>query len=108
MRRIKKTKVFIEDSYKYVSKAFATKNRYDLVIVDLFYEDYIPNKFLTSGFMKLLKGITYPGGVVAINTFASSRTYEKELYLVFKFFGNFYNLVDQNRIMLAYNGGCPT
>ncbi|CAG7591630.1 hypothetical protein MHYMCMPSP_00511 [Hyalomma marginatum] len=56
--------------------------------------------------MKLLKGITYPGGVVA-NTFASSKTYEKESYLVFEFFGNFYNLVDQHRVMLAYNGELP-
>lgn len=35
----KKTKVFIEDAYQYVSKAFATKNRYGLVIVDYFMID---------------------------------------------------------------------
>lgn len=60
--------------------------------------------------MKILKGITASRGGGTINTFARVRTYDKdkESDLVSKAFGNFYNLVDQKCVMLAYNGNLPT
>ncbi|WP_253300165.1 spermidine synthase [Wolbachia endosymbiont of Chironomus riparius] len=106
----KKTEVFIEDAYQYVSRALNTKNYYDLIIMDLFSKEYIPSQFLSINFMKMLKGILSTGGVFAINTFTNSKTHSEESELIKKEFGNFYNLVGDasgNRIMIAYNGELP-
>ncbi len=66
-------RIFIEDGIEYVKNSAA--DRYDMVFIDAFSADYIPDGFLTSEFMNNVKRILTKNGVVAMNTFVSS---EKE------------------------------
>jgi spermidine synthase len=48
-----------------------------------------------------------PGGVLAANTFSSSRLYDNESVTYRSVFGDFYNLKGNNRVILARNGTLP-
>ena len=54
-----------------------------------------------------MKSLLSPGGVVAANTFSSSRLYDSESTTYHAVFGDFYNLKSANRVILARNGALP-
>jgi spermidine synthase len=49
-----------------------------------------------------------PGGIVAANTFSSSRLYQNESVTYQAVFGRFYNLKSANRVILAADGPLPS
>lgn len=101
-----RNKIFIEDGAIFAKESAA--NIYDIVLIDAFNADYIPPQFLTDEFMQDIKKILTPNGVVAINTFTVSKTYELESDLFKRNFGKYYNLIfNKSRIMVAAKNDLP-
>jgi spermidine synthase len=101
-----RNKIFIEDGAIFAKESVA--NMYDIVLIDAFNVDYIPPQLLTDEFMQDIKKILTPNGVVAINTFTVSKTYELESDLFKRNFGKYYNLIfNKSRIMIAAKNNLP-
>jgi spermidine synthase len=96
-----KTSVHEEDGRVFVKKAILQHAQYDLVMLDAFADDYIPEHLLTREFLEEVKTILAPDGVVAANTFSSSGLYPYESVTYAAAFGTFYNLKQANRVIWA-------
>lgn len=96
-------KFYVQDAAEFVLNA--PSNSYDVVLIDAFGPEYIPPHLLTDKFMSNIERILKPGGVVAMNTFTSSKTYEQEGDLIKKAFGKFYSLiVGYSRVIITMKG----
>ena len=102
-----KTRIFLEKSEDYIQR-IGSELAYDLIFVDAFNKDYIPPAFLTFNFVTKLKKHLKPNGVIAVNTFKSSKHYDLETHLYEKTFGTVYNLIGRNRIIIAKKGNIPS
>ncbi len=60
-------KVVNEDAMRFVEKQTKKKEKYDLILVDMYIGDTIPEKFETVFFYKMTKKLLKNGGVVIIN-----------------------------------------
>ncbi len=97
-------KVHTDDGRVFVKKAIKAGTKYDLVMLDAFEDDYIPEHLLTREFLQEVKSIMTPGAVIAANTFSSSGLYPYESATYADTFGKFYNLKAANRVIWAQNG----
>ena len=97
-------KVFTEDGRVFVKKAIKAGAAYDLIMLDAFEDDYIPEHLLTREFLNEVKRILAADGVVAANTFSSSGLYPYESATYAAAFGRFYNLKSSNRVIWAQQG----
>ncbi|MRS11913.1 MAG: spermine synthase [Actinobacteria bacterium] len=59
-----RSRVFVQDARRYVQ---TTGERYDIVIVDAYYSDSLPFHLTTEEFLREVKGIMTPDGVLAYN-----------------------------------------
>ncbi|MDX1917011.1 MAG: fused MFS/spermidine synthase, partial [Rickettsiaceae bacterium] len=96
-----KLKLYNQNALDYATYANRQKLQYDFIISDTFDEKYIPKELLTENYILKLKSLLTEKGVLVVNTFRSSVTYKMETDLVLNCFGEFYNLVDANRIIIA-------
>lgn len=101
------TRVIEGDARVQVKRALRDGAVYDLVMLDAFDHDYIPEHLLTREFLLELRGILTPQGVLAANTFGNSRLYLHESATYHDVFGDFYNLRRNNRVILLRRGGLP-
>lgn len=99
--------VFEEDGRAYVRRAIRSGKSYDLIMLDAYDHEYIPEHLLTQEFLREVRALLKPGGVVAANTFSSSKLYDSESTTYRSVFGEFYNLKSANRVILARNGTLP-
>ncbi len=99
-----KLNIEVQDGRVFIKRALAKGERYDLVMLDAFEDDYIPEHLLTKEFLTEVKGILTPDGVLAANTFSSSNLYPYESATYAAVFGPFYNLKLANRIIWAQPG----
>jgi spermidine synthase len=76
-------------------------------MLDAFDHEYIPEHLLTQEFLKEVKSLLAPGGVLAANTFSSSRLYDHESTTYASVFPQFFNLKRENRVIIAVNGPLP-
>ena len=76
-------------------------------MLDAFDHEYIPEHMLTREFLLEIKSLLAPKGVLAANTFATSRLYDFESATYFSVFGQFYRLKRGNRVILLRQGGLP-
>jgi spermidine synthase len=90
-----------------VKRALREQKRYDLVMLDAFDHEYIPEHLLTQEFLKEVKSLLTPGGVLAANTFSSSQLYDHESATYASVFPQFFNLKRENRVIIATNGPLP-
>jgi spermidine synthase len=99
-------KVHIKDGRQFVKQAGVFGQTYDLILLDAFNGDYIPEHMMSKEFLEECKKILAPNGVLVANTFSASRLYESESATYAAVFGKFINLKrdDGNRIILARNG----
>jgi len=100
-KRDDKLNVSEEDGRVFVKKAIRAGTKYDIVMVDAFEDEYIPEHMSTKEFLLEVKQILTPDGVVAANTFSSNRLYPYESATYANVFGSFYNLKQANRIIWA-------
>jgi spermidine synthase len=102
-----RTEVFEEDGRVFAKRMAKQGVRYDLVMLDAFDHEYIPEHLLTREFLVEIKGLLAPGGVLAANTFAGSKLYDFESATYFSVFGQFYRLKRGNRVILIRQNGLP-
>lgn len=102
--------VFEEDGRVFVKRAGKMDQRYDLIMLDAFDHEYIPEHLLTREFLLEVKALLTADGVLAANTFSSSRLYHHESATYAAVFGDFYNLrlKLKNRIILKKMDSLPT
>jgi spermidine synthase len=101
------TRVIESDGRVYVKRALRGTQRYDLIMLDAFDHEYIPEHLLTQEFLEEVKSLLAPGGVLAANTFSSSRLYEHESVTYAKVFERFFNLKRENRVIVTRLGTLP-
>lgn len=99
----------IDDARVFVRKQRRAGARYDLVMVDAFDKDYIPEHLLTREFLQEVKSLLNPAGVLAANTFAAGALARHEAATYQAVFRSLYNVDMEggNRIMLAGRDGLP-
>lgn len=90
-----------------VKRALREQQRYDIIMLDAFDHEYIPEHLLTQEFLQEVKALLAPGGVLAANTFSSSRLYDHESTTYASVFPQFFNLKRENRVIIAANGPLP-
>jgi spermidine synthase len=95
------------DGRVFVKRAIREQRRYDLIMLDAFDHEYIPEHLLTQEFLREVKTLLAPGGVLAANTFSSSRLYDHESVTYASVFGTYFNLKKENRVIFAVNGPLP-
>lgn len=96
--------VIVNDARVYVKRAALLEKKYDLVILDAFTGDYIPEHLLTLEFLQEVRSIMTPDGVLVANTFSTSRFYDHESETYQRVFGEFFNFKlpsSGNRIIIA-------
>jgi spermidine synthase len=100
-------KVHEMDGRLFVKKAGREGRTYDLVVLDAFDHEYIPEHLLTREYLTEVKALLKPGSVLAANTFSGSRLYDHESTTYAGVFGTFFNLKHGNRVILTRIGGNP-
>lgn len=102
--------VFAQDGRVFVKRAARRNEQYDLVILDAFNGEYIPEHLMTREFLQEVQSLLPPGGVLVANTFSISELYDHESATYADVFGRFYNLrTDEtgNRVIIARKGPLP-
>ena len=97
-----------QDGRTYVHQMRHAGTHYDLIMLDAYDNQYIPEHMLTREFLTEVRALLEPAGVVAANTFSQSRLYSNESVTYRSVFGEFYNLKSGNRVILAANGPLPS
>ncbi|HEY9271249.1 fused MFS/spermidine synthase [Achromobacter sp.] len=100
-------RLFLEDGRAYIERAHREGLQYDMVMLDAFDVDYIPEHLMTLEFLQHVRGILAPGGVAVANTFTESQLYARESATYAAVFGEFFNLQTGNRVIMAVNGELP-
>jgi len=100
--------VTIEDGRAYVRRMLRGNKRYQLIMLDAYERQYIPEHMLTREFLTEVRSLLTSDGIVAANTFSSSRLYQNESVTYRAVFGPFYNLKSNNRVIMAANGPLPS
>jgi spermidine synthase len=93
-----------QDGRLFIKRALIKQQQYDLIILDAFNGDYIPEHLMTQEFLQECKTLLSDAGVLAANTFAESALYPYESATYQAVFGAFYNvknLQGGNRIIIA-------
>ncbi len=102
------TQVYEQDGRVFVKKKLREKVTYDLVMLDAFTDQYIPEHLLTQEFLQEVKGVMTPNGVLAANTFSHSGLYHHESATYASVFGPFFGLKTNSRVILTRLGSMPT
>ena len=105
-----RTNVVVRDARVFAKRALREGASYDLILLDAYGGDYIPEHLMTVEFLEEIGGLLAPGGVVVANTFAHSQLYDHESVTYRQVFGPFYNLrrnESDNRIVLAMTEPLP-
>ncbi len=104
-------KVHVEDARVFTRRAVATGRTYDLIMLDAFGADYIPEHLMTREYLSDTRALLTDNGALAANTFAVSQLYDHESATYFDVFGTFFNLKlpsSGNRVILATKGALPS
>lgn len=98
----------VQDGRVYVKRASRAGTKYDLVFLDAYDHEYIPEHMLTREFLLEVRALLAPGGAVVANTFSSSRLYDSESATYAAAFGPFLEFKASNRIIVAASGALPS
>lgn len=101
-----RNRVVIKDARLHIKRQALKNKKYDLIILDAFGSDYIPEHLTTVEFLEEVKQVLSPQGVLASNTFSTSKFYHHESSTYAEVFGRFYVMqtnAGSNRIIL-YSG----
>lgn len=82
----------------------SSESRYNLILLDAFNGEYIPEHLMTQEYFQETATLLAPNGIVAANTFAVSKLYDHESVTFESAFGpllNFTSVETGNRVMIA-------
>lgn len=103
-------RVLLQDGRVFTKRAITRGDHYDLILLDAFNGDYIPEHLMTREYLEETRALLSPGGVVVANTFAISDLYDHESVTYQAVFGPFFNVTENssaNRIIIATTGELP-
>mgnify|MGYP001764558352 CR=1 FL=1 len=72
-----RSRVYIEDARRYVQ---STGETYDIVIVDAYYADALPFHLTTDEFLREIKAVMAPDGVLAYNVISTTEGHGSDLF----------------------------
>lgn len=101
-------RVYEEDGRVFIKKALKHGTKYDMVMLDAYDNEYIPEHLLTREFLTEVKKVLTPDGVLTANTHSSNGLYGNESVTYEAVFGRFYNLKRTNRVIILKVDGLPT
>ena len=99
-----KQKTHTIDGRVFVKRQVLRRAKYDVIILDAFNGDYIPEHMMTEEYFRELKGILAEDGLLISNTFSNNRLFDHESATYQKVFGEFYYVHSDrsgNRIIYA-------
>lgn len=105
-----KMRVIVQDGRVFTRRALIEDKRYDIIFLDAYNGEYIPEHLMTVEFLRDVKNLLTPDGIVIANTFAVSRLYDHESVTYEEVFGRFINLKMRgtgNRVIIASNRELP-
>ena len=105
-----RTKVVEQDARVFGKRAGLAGDQFDLILLDAFNSDYIPEHLMTREYLEETRALLTEGGVLVSNTFAISDLYHHESVTYEAVFGEFLNLRipnSANRIVIATDGPLP-
>ncbi len=103
-RKTDQINVHVTDGRVFTRRAVLRKEKYDLIILDAFTGEYIPEHLMTVEFLDDIKSLLTPDGVVIANTFLGSSLYDHESVTYSTVFGPMFNLKmpgTGNRVIVA-------
>ena len=101
-------RTYVSDGRVFVKRAALRKNSYDMIFLDAFTGDYIPEHMMTFEFLEEMKQILNEDGVLVANTFSTSALYDYESMTYEAVFGEFFNFkmpITANRVVIATRSG---
>ncbi|HIG39079.1 MAG: fused MFS/spermidine synthase [bacterium] len=99
-----RVQVHVADARVYIKRAGLQQKHYDLIILDAFTGDYIPEHLMTTEFLQETKQLLTREGLLVANTFSTSELYDHESVTYQEVFGDFLNFrmpSTGNRVILA-------
>ena len=98
-------KTYVADGRVFVKGAAQQGIKYDIVLLDAFNSEYVPEHMMTLDFLEEVKTIMNPSAVFGSNTFARSQLYDHESTTYTAAFGDFFNVQmdgkSGNRVILG-------
>ena len=85
-------RVHVQDARVFTRRASQAGPAYDLIMLDAFGADYIPEHLMTREFLREVLALLQENGALAANTFATSKLYDHESVTYRDVFGSFFNL----------------
>jgi spermidine synthase len=104
-------KVIVRDARVYIKRAGIQKRKYDMIILDAFTGDYIPEHLTTMEFLEEVKALLNEDGVLVANTFSTSKLYHHESVTYYNVFGDFFNFkmpITGNRVVITNGQPLPS
>ena len=96
--------VSVADARVFTRRASGRARRYDLIVLDAFGNEYIPEHLMTVEYFRETRALLTERGVVAANTFRDSGLHDHESETWFQAFGPFIDFTahfSENRILLG-------
>lgn len=103
-RTSSRVRVSVDDGRVFIKRRMRSSVKYDMVMLDAFDGDYIPEHLLTREFLREVRAVLTPQGIVVSNTYSEGRLYPHESQTYRSVFGSFYNLKDGNRVIISKLG----
>ena len=104
-------RITVRDARVFMKRALTQGKKYDLIVLDAYNGDYIPEHLLTREFLEETRELLSDDGVVVANTFVTSALYDHESVTYRAVFGPFFNFkhpTSSNRIIFATKSGLPS
>ena len=89
-------KVLLQDGRVFTKRAITRGERYDLIMLDAFNGDYIPEHLMTREYLEETRQLMTDDGVLVSNTFAISQLYDHESVTYRAVFGPFFNVKEND------------
>lgn len=103
-----KVRVHVGDGRVFLKHAIQDGRHFDIIMRDAIMAGLVPDHMLTQEFLTEVKTALAPGGVFVANTSKFSRLYDSETATDAAVFGDFYNIQNISRIILAGRDGLPS
>lgn len=102
------SRMVVDDGRRFVRDQLRAKQTYDLIFLDAFNGEYIPEHLVTAEFLAEVKGLLAPDGAVVANTWSQSELYDSESATYNSVYGGFLSINRANRMILATHRGAPS
>lgn len=108
----KNKETHVRDGRVFVKRAIKKGQKYDLILLDAFNSDYIPEHMMTKEYLEEVKQLVTDDGIIMANTFSSSKLFDHESATYHHVFGDMYQIMfhegKTNRVIIVNKGDLPT